>query len=68
MISPVGKQGGAADACAAGAWDYVVASSLSHDRFSDSLSPYHDEETAGFYRQLFGYLRLRAAFPPAFAR
>lgn len=47
---------------AAGEWDYIVASSLSHDRFSDPLSPYHNTEAAELYRDLFGSLRLRAAF------
>ena len=33
--------------------DYLIVSSLAHDRFSDRLQPYYDEDSARFYRTLF---------------
>jgi hypothetical protein len=46
----------------AGRFDYVITSSLAHDRFFDRFSPYHDEEAQAAYTKMRDELAPIATF------
>jgi len=46
----------------AGGFDYLVASSLAHDRFSDPVSPYYDETAQEQYGEIESMCKTAAVF------